>query len=105
MRKGEIISLKWSNVDFDNDLITIEPTNTKSKKQKKIPINSVLRKVFLEQKLKTGFDEYVFHTPAGKPYNRQDSLKKSFIGACRRAGIKGLRFHDLRGIWRQRMIF
>ncbi|MDA2920011.1 tyrosine-type recombinase/integrase [Desulfobacterota bacterium AH_259_B03_O07] len=104
MRKGEIISLKWSNVDFDNDLITIEATNTKSKKQKKIPINSVLRKVFLEQKLKTGFDEYVFHTPEGKPYYRQDSLKKSFLGACKRAGIKRLRFHDLRHTAATRMM-
>jgi len=40
MRKFEILSLKWGNVNIDNNLIIIEATNTKSKKIKKIPINS-----------------------------------------------------------------
>jgi integrase len=104
MRKFEILSLKWENVDLGQNIIRIDATNTKSKKSKKIPINSRLRKVLLEQKLKTGTNDYVFLTPEGKPYLRQDSLKKSFLGACRRAEINGLRFHDLRHTTATRML-
>lgn len=104
MRKGEIISLKWSNVDLDNNVITLEATNTKSKKGRKIPINSKLRKTLLEQKLKGGGSDYVFLSSNGNPYKRQDSLKQAFGGACRRAGIEGLRFHDLRHTAATRMV-
>ena len=63
-----------------------------------------MRKVLIEQKLKTGLNEYVFLNPEGKPYQRCDSLKRCFEGACRRAGIKGLRFHDLRHTAATRMV-
>ncbi len=104
MRKNEILSLKWNNVDLENNVLTIEASNTKSKKLKRIPINSKLRRILLEQKLKTGFGLYIFLNPDGKPYQRCDSLKRCFGGACRRAGIKGLRFHDLRHTAATRMV-
>ncbi len=104
MRKNEVLSLKWDYVDLDKKLITLEHTNTKSKKTRRIPINSILRKVLLEQKLKVGSSNYVFLSTKGSPYKRHDSLKQSFAGACRRAKIKGLRFHDLRHTAATRMI-
>lgn len=104
MRKSEILTLKWSNVEFENNIITLEHTNTKSKKTRRIFINSVLRKLLLEQKLKSGSSDYVFLSLDGIPYKREDSLKQAFNGALRRAGIKGLRFHDLRHTTATRMI-
>ncbi len=104
MRKNEILSLKWDNVDLDKKLITLEHTNTKSKKTRRIPINSILRTILLEQKLKVGSSDYVFLSTKGSPYKRHDSLKQSFTGACKRANIQGLRFHDLRHTAATRMI-
>jgi len=101
MRKGEILSLKWSNVDLENSIITIEPTNTKSKRTKKLFINSVLRGILRELKLRSGGNEYVFLGPYGEPIKK---LRTSFENACRRAKIKGLRFHDLRHTAATRMI-
>jgi integrase len=104
MRKGEIISLKWSNVDLENNVFTLEHTNTKSKKTWRIPINFKLRKLLLEQKLKSGGSEHVFPNSNGNPYTRQDSLNRVFIGALKRAKIEGLRFHDLRHTAATRMV-
>ena len=104
MRKGEIISLRRSNVDLDNNVIILEHTNTKNKKTRRIPINSVLRRLLLEQRLKSGGSDYVFLSSDGKPYMRQDSLNRAFNGALNRAKIEGLRFHDLRHTAATRMI-
>ena len=104
MRKNEILTLKWTNVDLENNVITLEHTNTKSKKTRRIPINSTLRTLLLEQKLKSSGNDYVFLSSNGNPYKRHDSLKQSFLRACRVAEIKGLRFHDLRHTAATRMI-
>ena len=104
MRKGEILSTRWKDIDFDNDFITVRHIVSKSKKPRKVPISSSLRKLLLEQKLKTGYSEYAFLNPEGKPYTRPDSLKRCFEGACKRSGIKGLRFHDLRHTFATRAV-
>ncbi|MDA2920947.1 site-specific integrase [Desulfobacterota bacterium AH_259_B03_O07] len=74
----------------------MEATNTKSKRKRIVPISENLKSVLLKQKLKSGFSDYVFLTPKGTAYRKEDSLKHSFKRACERAGIKNLRFHDLR---------
>jgi len=94
MRKGEILSLKWDNVHFNNNIFIITALNNKSKKTKRIPINSVLRNSLLELKLRSGSNsEYVFLCDEGLPIKE---IKTAFKNACRRANIEGLRFHDLR---------
>jgi len=104
MRKSEILTLKWENVDLENNVITIEHTNTKTKRTRRIPINQTLRTLLLKQRLKSGGSEYVFLSEAGKPYKFHDSLKGAFERACKKAGIEGLRFHDLRHTCATRMI-
>ncbi|MCH7951010.1 MAG: tyrosine-type recombinase/integrase [Candidatus Dadabacteria bacterium] len=102
MRKGEILNLKWSNIDMENNLITIEATNTKSKKPKRIYVNSTLRGILLEQRLKNaGGSEHVFLGANGEPIKW---LRTAFENACRRANIINLRFHDLRHTAATRMV-
>ena len=104
MRKGEIISLKWDNVDLETNIITLEHTNTKSKKSRRIPINSVLRKMLLEQRIKTANSDYVFHSAEGTPYKRSDSLNRIWRYVLKESDIQGLRFHDLRHTAATRMV-
>lgn len=104
MRKSEILTLKWINVDLDNGLITIEHANTKTKTIRRIPINSAFRKLLLEQKLKSSSNEFIFLSQNGSPYKRHDSLKGAFERLCKKANIVGLRFHDLRHTAATRMI-
>ncbi len=89
MRRGEILNLKWSNIDFAQGFI--ELLETKSGKSRKIPISKMLQEV-LQSIDKTS--EYVFINPhTNEPYT---DLKKSFHTVLKKAGIKNFRFHDLR---------
>jgi integrase len=61
MRKGEIFSHKWENIDFDNNLFIINGSNNKSKTVKRLLINSYLRTMLLELKLRDqAGSEFVF---------------------------------------------
>jgi len=89
MRKGEILRLKWTIVDFEFGFI--ELLDTKSGKARKIPISEKLDNVFASLAKTT---EYVFVNPqTNQPYV---DLKKSFNKVVENAGIKDFRFHDLR---------
>ena len=104
MRKGEIISLEWASVDLENGVITLEASNTKSNKTRRIPINAPLRSLLLELRLKSGGNDHVFLNSDSKPYKRHDSINQVFRKALKMADIKGLRFHDLRHTFASRAI-
>lgn len=98
-RKEEILSLKWSNIDFNKN--TIELLHTKSGKKRIIPLAKSLNKILQNLKKKT-ISEYVFVNPAtGKRYV---DIKKSFNHAVKLSGLKKFRFHDLRHTFATRLI-
>jgi integrase len=92
MRRGELLSLKWEQIR--NDFIYLEAAMTKSGKARQIPINDrlaeVLREVRRGNQLKS---PYVFCDSQGRRFHE---VKRSFVSACRRAGLEDFRFHDLR---------
>ena len=91
MRKGEILNLKWSNIDFNNRYI--ELLQTKSGKSRKIPISNKLMSELL--KLRTNkISEYVFTNPYTR--TKYVSIHKGFGEVLKKADIKNFRFHDLR---------
>lgn len=108
MRKNEIITLEWKNVDLNNNYITVESRHTKTKRVRKVPINSTLKEVLAVCNNSAGIKghdkTHVFLSRLGNPYKAQDSLKKVFNTAVRRSAIDKLRFHDLRHTAATRMI-
>ena len=90
MRRGEILNLKWENVDTNQRLIYI--MGSKSGEKREIPINNLLLEL-LKRLRRSSKSDYVFSHKDGSPFGKVD---KSFRSACKRAGIKDLRFHDLR---------
>lgn len=97
MRRGEILNLKWENVNFKTGCITL--TETKNNKIRKIGISNTLKEEF---KKLNRFNEYVFTNPkTDKPYS---DIKKGFKSIRDNAGIKNLRFHDLRHTAATRMV-
>lgn len=89
MRKGEILHLKWSNVDLEQRQIIL--TDTKNKETRVIPLTRTLAEML--KGMKRDADTYVFPNENGKPFR---DVKRSFHTALRRAGITDFRFHDLR---------
>jgi integrase len=97
MRRGELLSLRWANVDFARGLIHVMNSHreqTKSGHSRSIPMNQISRKELLSLQRKSGDTEYVFvNRRTGKP---RTDVKRGFRSACRDAGLEDFRFHDLR---------
>jgi len=91
MRKGEILGLRWSNVNLEDGLICLERSQRKNNKVLRIPLNQPALEVLAGLPRAS---EYVLCAP--KTGARFGTLRRSFTTACRKAGIKDLRIHDLR---------
>ncbi|MCL4497283.1 MAG: site-specific integrase [Deltaproteobacteria bacterium] len=96
-RKGEALNLKWDDVDLQNGVIAIK--GTKTKYDRYIPISDALRGV-LRGINKNQDSLYVFNRNGAKLGN----FRKSFMTACRNAGLKDLRIHDLRHVFASKMV-
>jgi len=100
MRRGEIFQLRWEHVDLEMGEIRI--VRSKSGRGRVVSINSGLLAVLKGLRSEAGSGFYVFINPeTGKPYV---DVKRAFQTACRRAGIKDLRFHDLRHTFASRLV-
>jgi integrase len=91
-RRGELLKLRWSHVDFGLNLI-----NFTEKRLIGIALcqwSRFVREALVELSQQRGDAEFVFTNPdIGMRYT---DVKKSFSAACREAGITNFTFHDLR---------
>ena len=95
MRRGELLSLRWPNVDFSRGLIHVMNSRreqTKSGHSRSIPMNRIARKELLGLHRRTGNTEYAFYNKKTK--RPRTDVKHAFQSACRAAGLEDLRFHD-----------
>ena len=92
MRRGELLGLRWQNVDFARGMIYV--TNTKTGHDREVPMNSLVQEILVELQRAGGEHEFVFINP--KTGINLSEVKRGFRSACREAGIHDLRFHDLR---------
>src|SRR5262245_28568177 len=97
-RKQELLSLQWQQVDWARNELWLPGMKTKTKRPRRIPISAALYEVLVRRQHGPsgeayGPDDYVWGTPAG---TRIRDIKTAWVATCRRAGIRGLRFHDLR---------
>jgi integrase len=101
MRKGEIYSLRWDQVDLPNRLIRI--INGKSEKSDRhIPMNDVVFEL-LSNLSQRHDSEFVFPN-LRKADERFRDPKVGFAKAVRLAKIPHLRFHDLRHTFATRLV-
>jgi len=100
MRRGEILGLKWTDVDLAAGILTVR--ETKNGKPRLIPINDALASELRGIRAVGPDSELVFPNPeTGKPFV---DIKKSFKAVCAEVGIFDLRFHDLRHTYATRLV-
>ena len=120
LRRSELLGLRWSDIDFQEGTIsvnralvtlpsggvTLTPTKTEKGRMVPVPSESVLalrahlarqeaEAQLVGHRVSPGPDDLVFCRDDGSPL-RPDSITHVFARYVKRAGMKGLRLHDLR---------
>jgi len=119
LRRGELLALRWRNLDLDSETLTVvetayklsngeyrikEPKTPQSRRNVTLPISLVelfkiyradqeLLRIQLDVALNT--DDFVFIRPDGSPIN-PNAVTLAFRRITKRAGLKDIRIHDLR---------
>jgi integrase len=97
IRQNNLFSLKWGDIDFESQSITLRPEVTKPGKIQRLPINSrVVKtlKAWRDQLVNTASDVFVFSSPRGG--GKFDNCKKAWAGILKDAEIENFRWHDMR---------
>ena len=97
MRRGEIVNLKWSQVDFERRLICVQTDSTfrtKNGKRRLVPMHDAVY-AMLRERVGRSFSEYVFTLNNEKIYdNWAAALFKRYV---KKANLDSqLHFHSLR---------
>ena len=92
MRQGEILALKWDDIDFGKSVVTIRKSKNDGMRNDRtegrvVPLSTRAKKVL--QDLPRHMSGLVFPVD-------QNAFKMRFRRCVDRAGLSGLRFHDLR---------
>lgn len=120
MRQGELLGLKWEDVDLGTGTLRVRrtlstatggghvftaPKTAKSRRSIKLPKPALFslrkhREAQLEEKDRVAGlwkdNDLVFATRVGTPISRQDLITRSFKPLLRSANLPDIRFHDLR---------
>jgi integrase len=97
MRRGEILSQLWEDIDFPRRVLSVTHSKTAGGESREIPLTGRLYDLLSKRRQAQGL---VF-TYNGKPLSR---IKTAWKAAVRRAGIKAYRFKDLRSTFNSRLI-
>jgi len=93
VRLGELLSIEWRQVDWEQGFITLDSERTKSGYARAVPILEGDMKDWLKWSHENADGcERVFHHD-GVPFKE---FRRSWQKACDAAGVPTLKFHDLR---------
>jgi len=106
LRRGELVALRWRDVDFARHKIVVqrsvsadvEATSTKSRRARDVPLPDQAAGALDRLSQRRDFtrpDDYVFVNRLGRRLDGS-ALRRRVERARERAGLRPLRFHDLR---------
>jgi integrase len=97
MRRGELLTERWEHVDFTRRVLYVTHSKTAGGEAREIPLTERLF-ADLEARRKPEGNVFTFDK---QPISR---IKTAWKGALRRAGLRYLRFHDLRHAFNTRLL-
>ncbi|HET9719878.1 MAG TPA: tyrosine-type recombinase/integrase [Solirubrobacteraceae bacterium] len=113
LRRGELLALRWQDVDFAGSLIRVRAsyaagalTSPKSGKVRSVPMAPDVAEAIAALGRRRDFvgdDDLVFCGETGR-YLDGSALRRRYGAVLARAGLRPLRFHDLRHTFGTRMI-
>jgi len=84
MRKGELLGLKWQDVDFQHDIIYLH--KTKNGEKREVSMNAIVKATLIATPKREN-DSLIFD---------KTNLRKDFLKAVESSGIINFHFHDIR---------
>jgi integrase len=91
MRRGEVIGLRWSDVDFERKSIVLH--KTKNKERRSVPIvPAAIEPLLAHGKVRRLDTDLIFPGPGNEPIHFDAYWREALVTA----GVKDFRFHDLR---------
>jgi integrase len=96
LRRGELLALKWMNVDMKGKQITIEGSTAKSQQTRHIPLNAEALDVLQKWKEQASDDPRVIPISTG--------FKTAWAALLLRAKTTNFRWHDLRHHFASRLV-
>ena len=98
MRMGELLAVTFADFDWRRGVLTVRSQVSKTSTGREVPVTERVRDLIAARRL--GPDgqphpqsAHIFGDPCGAPIK---DIKTAWLGTCRRAGVAGLHFNDLR---------
>ncbi len=99
MRQGEIINLRWQDVDVLRKTATLH--KTKNKEKRTVPLNNTVIELLKGKSKVVSMSGYVFTQNGDQTTKRE--VQRQFSTVLKRAKITDFRFHDLRHTFATRL--
>ena len=106
LRRGELLGLQWGDIDWNAGHIHVRRSMYKgsfitpksSRSRRAVTMSPELARCLKEHKIACppSKDDLVFCTELGTPLDADNLVHREFLPALRRAGLRKIRFHDLR---------
>jgi integrase len=105
LRRGELFNLKWPDIDFLNQNLTVQGDGAKSGKTRHVPLNTEALTILRQWEKQTfgnsGKNGLVF---PGKNGERLDNVNKSWKTLLEGTSIRDFRWHDLRHTFASKLV-
>jgi integrase len=105
LRRGELVALRWRDIDFSGSVIRVRGsvtqgalTTPKSGKVRSVPMVDEVAQALARLNPNPGDDDLVFPGERGG-FLDGSAVRRRYATAVKRAGIRRLRFHDLRHVF------
>ncbi|NEX61733.1 site-specific integrase [Noviherbaspirillum galbum] len=101
IRQGELLSLRWADIDLDLAILTVRDETAKSNKTRHLPLNDEAKSALVQWKSQHRSTELVF---PGRDGSRMTEVKTAWGKLLKKAEIENFRWHDMRHHFASRLV-